>query len=33
MWRLEVLREGGDDLFIMNNVSGKKFKFKLEEII
>ena len=29
-WKIQ---EGENDLFIMNKVSGKKFKFKLEEVI
>ena len=27
-----TIQEGADDLFIVNNKSGKKYKFKLEEI-
>jgi len=27
-----TIQEGSDDLFIVNNKSGKKYKFKLEEI-
>jgi hypothetical protein len=26
------IQEGSDDLFIMNKITGKKYKFKLEEI-
>ena len=29
-WKIQ---EGSNDLFIMNKVSGKKYKFKLEEIV
>jgi hypothetical protein len=28
-----TIQEGENDLFIMNKVSGKKFKFKLEEVM
>jgi hypothetical protein len=27
-----IIQEGKNDLFIMNKVTGKKFKFKLEEV-
>ena len=27
-----TIQEGADDLFIMNRISGKKYKFKLEEM-
>jgi hypothetical protein len=27
-----TIQEGADDLFIVNNKSGKKYKFKLEEV-